>query len=1002
MLAEIGSKGIAKSDPDSLVEQLPQALSDIRLPGPAEGDAMAFIPRPAQTPESLLHDLAAARAAAVPYLQDLTPPLANNRLKLCVSEADWRLDASTEWTRVALPHYGGPTGKARTWYQMEFLLNEEHMKAGALWLCFGGVDYKAAVFLNGQLVGTHEGFFSPFEFEISAESIIGRNELIVRVDNDSVHQGNNAWGDPSSGDKIYGATGLGWDEAGSGWHHCPPGMGIHRPITIESRPKLHVKDIFARPLPDEQAVEIHAEIFSSFATEEALQLVIEVHAQNFVSAPVRVTCGDLAPAGPGFNRYRIRVPLPDARLWSPDTPWLYQARIILNEETHSDALSRQFGMRSFLLDETPGPDGRCGRFLLNGQPIRLRGANTMGHEQQCVLQNDLNQLRDDILLAKIANMNFLRFTQRPVESEVYDLCDRLGMMSQTDLPLFAYLRRNQFCEAVRQSAEMERLIRGHASAVLVSLINEPFPAAWGDKSHRHLTRPELESFFIAATHAIHVENPDRQIKPVDGDYEPPGPGLPDGHCYAGWYNGHGLDLGKLHKGYWTAVKPGWNYACGEFGSEGLDDEELMRSRYPAAWLPTGPDDEADWSPSRIHRAQTGSHHYLWMEEADHMATWVRRSQEHQAWITRLMTEAFRRDNRMVSFAIHLFIDAWPAGWMKTIMDCRRHPKPAYFAYRNALAPLAVNCRTDRNSGTSGESIEVEAWICNDPNEVPDGIELSYQLERNGKVTHSARIPARIRGNEAVFQGFIRFQLPAVSQRETVTLRLGLLSATGETLHDTSQEIGVFPVLTHASTCGTPRVLGGEKARLLASEITLGPSTAPSSLWIIDDPAALEDSEVLDAVALGATALVIELPPGEYRIAGSKIICEVTDMEKRHFVARAMDHPLASLFRENDFKFWFDPDLDRAAPLLETLFFTDATWKPILRTGQGGWGRAWEPALAAAEKLHGKGRFIVCQITLAGRLTNPVGRLFARHITSPSGWPRLNEEELCSRSPHLGR
>jgi hypothetical protein len=44
---------------------------------------------------------------------------------------------------------------------------------------------------------------------------------------------------------------------------------------------------------------------------------------------------------------------------------------------------------------------------------------------------------------------------------------------------------------------------------------------------------------------------------------------------------------------------------------------------------------------------------------------------------------------MVSFAIHLFIDAWPAGWMKTIMDFRRQPKPAYFAYRDALAPLAA-------------------------------------------------------------------------------------------------------------------------------------------------------------------------------------------------------------------------------------------------------------------------------------------------------------------------
>ena len=943
---------------------------------------MAFVPRPAATAESLLRDLAAARVTALPFLQDLTPPLAIQRLSLVVKEADWRLDVDDAWTHVSLPHYGGPMGKARTWYRVEVLLDKADFEAGALWLCFGGVDYQAAVFFNGQLVGTHEGFFSPFEFEITAEARPGVNELLVRVDNDAVHQGNGAWDDPTSGDKIYGATGLGWDEAGSGWHHCPPGMGIHRPIRLEARPKLHVRDVFARPLPDENAVEIHAEIFNSGLTEEKFQLEVEVHSQNFDSAPVRVTCEDLAPAGAGFNRFRIRVPLADARRWTPATPWLYQARVILNAASAPDALSRQFGMRSFVLDESPGPDGRCGRFFLNGQPIRLRGANTMGHEQQCVLQGDLDQLRDDILLAKLANMNFLRFTQRPVETEIYEMCDRLGMMAQTDLPLFAHLRRNQFCEAVRQSAEMERLTRGHASAVLTSFINEPFPAAWGDKSHRHLTRAELENFIIAATHATHVENPDRQIKPIDGDYEPPGPGLPDNHCYAGWYNGHGIDLGKLHKGHWLQVKPGWNYACGEFGSEGLDDEELMRSRYPAAWLPTGPDDEAAWSPSRIHKAQTGTHHYLWMEEADEMATWVRRSQEHQAWITRLMTEAFRRDNRMVSFAIHLFIDAWPAGWMKTIMDCRRHPKPAYFAYREALTPLAVNCRTDRTSGTSGESIEVEAWICNDPNEIPVGVELSYQLERHGQVVRSASVPAKIRCNEAVFQGRIRFEMPAVTQRETLTLRLGLLSATGETLHDTAQTLEVFPLLSQASPRSTPRTLGGEKARQLSSEIALSPAAA-EALWIIDDPAALEDSTMLAAVAAGATALVIELPPGEYQISGSSIVCEETGMEKRHFVARAIEHPLAQHFREDDFKFWFDPALDRAAPLLETLFFADNSWIPILRTGQGGWGRDWEPALAAAEKPHGKGRIVICQVTLAGRLVNPVARLFAQRLVEES-------------------
>ena len=56
-------------------------------------------------------------------------------------------------------------------------------------------------------------------------------------------------------------------------------------------------------------------------------------------------------------------------------------------------------------------------FFLNGRPIRLRGANTMGFEQQDVMRGDDAQLIDDILLAKLCHMNFWRITQRPVQQK---------------------------------------------------------------------------------------------------------------------------------------------------------------------------------------------------------------------------------------------------------------------------------------------------------------------------------------------------------------------------------------------------------------------------------------------------------------------------------------------------------------------------------------------------------------------------------------------------------
>ncbi|MEI6034366.1 MAG: sugar-binding domain-containing protein [Verrucomicrobiae bacterium] len=972
-LAGIAARGGAVRDPRSIEEQLPPARPDIRLPEPQAGMG-GFSPMPTFGPEELAEALIKERARMLPFLQDLCPPLSSKRKVIPLAEASWRLEPSEEWTTVALPHYGGPIGRARAWYRMDATLDS--LRSGSLWICFGGVDYKAAVFFNGHLAGTHEGFFSPFSFDVTQYARAGVNEVLVRVDNDAVCMGNNSWGDPRSGDKIYGATGLGWDEPGLGWHHCPAGMGIHRPVHLETRPARHIHDLYVRPLLEEDAAEVWVEVFNCEETPCEISMELSICGQNF-EGPIRLSCPELPAAEAGLSRFKIRMPMPDARLWSPEAPWLYRAQAILRCGENEDTLASQFGMRSFVLDESPGPDGQRGHFFLNGEAIRLRGANTMGHEQQCVFRGDLDQLRDDILLAKLANMNFLRFTQRPVEPEVYDLCDRLGLMAQTDLPLFAHLRRNQFCEGVRQAAEMERLIRRHPSNVLASFINEPFPAAWGDKSHRHLDRKELESFFEAAACAIRVENPDRQIKPIDGDYEPPGPGLPDNHCYAGWYNGHGLDLGKLNRGFWCAVKPGWNYACGEFGSEGLDFEDLMRTDYPADWLPKDHEDEKAWTPSRIHNAQTGGHHYLWMEPGRNMAEWIERSQEHQRWITRLMTEAFRRNNRMVSFAIHLFIDAWPAGWMKTIMDHRRRPKPAYFAYRDALAPLAANLRMDRTSYFSGERLEAEAWICNDLNRFPADMRIAYQLERGGLTLMAASAPAHIRSCAAVFQGVISFDLPEVNERGTLCLRLGLVSAGGITLHDAAVAFQVHPRMRDGGIMRGSS-LGKGKAADLAKDLRLSPGR---DLLIVDDPEEFDrQHQSLDeAVSQGATALLIEFPPGEYDIASSRIRFEAAGMEPRHFVARDPDHPVAQVFEPNDFRFWHDPALDRVSPLLHTLFFADRTWTPILRTGQGGWGRKWEPALAVAEKSHGKGRYIICQVSLAGRLNNPAARSFLKQL-----------------------
>ena len=57
------------------------------------------------------------------------------------------------------------------------------LDAGGLFVHFGGVDYQAHVFVNGAYLGSHEGFFAPFEFEFTDYAREGENSLLIQVEN---------------------------------------------------------------------------------------------------------------------------------------------------------------------------------------------------------------------------------------------------------------------------------------------------------------------------------------------------------------------------------------------------------------------------------------------------------------------------------------------------------------------------------------------------------------------------------------------------------------------------------------------------------------------------------------------------------------------------------------------------------------------------------------------------------------------------------------------------
>lgn len=956
-------------------------------------DAM---PKKMETAEELAAEIERLKTRYKPFLADCAAPLPCDRKKKELSSFSYRvatdydlshlpaiLAGEGEWETVSVPHYGGPVGRATAYYRTAF--RWERRENRSVWLHFDGVDYIAKVFLNGNFVGMHEGFFAPFEWDVTRYLCDGENTLLVCVENDFVYGGNNAptyENERLEGDKLYAATGPGFDDPESGWHHCPPGMGIYQRVYLEERSSIFLSDLWVRPLPATSEYEIWCTVYNGGVRppEDEVKIAFSVCGKNFSesvlsgfsytpSAVTGVPDGGTVSAEDisalerdgklqkavlytGENRFRIRFRMESPHLWNGETPYLYEAQArLLVGGAETDSLSSTFGMRDFRMGTEAGKNGM---FFLNGESLRLRGANTMGYEQQDVMRGDDEQLLYDMLMAKACHMNFLRITQRPVQKEIYEICDRIGLMIQTDLPLFTNLRRTKFAEAIRQAEDMEKLIRSHACTILSTYINEPFANASG-KPHRHFVRQELEDFFVACDKAVLLQNPDRVIKHIDGDYDPPSTDLPDYHTYTMWYNGHGIDMGRLHRGEWLDLPEGWYGGCGEYGAEGLDPVPLMRKHYPASWLPQSAEEEKTWTPSGILGSQSGNMFYFFYDRPDTLSDWVTASGKHQVTGTKIQTEAFRRNAAISTFAIHLFIDAFPAGWMKAIVDCERRPKPAFFAYRDALTPLMVNLRTDRFTCFSGETVTAELWICNDTHEVSFGHTVSLELLCGGRTVAEGQMEAKFGENAPFLQGTVTVTAPETDGRESVTLRAALKNASGDVLHYYDLPITVF-------------------AR---EEADFSPA-----LFVGTEEYEKRKDELLALVSEGKTLIVTAENPGDYEIGGSTVHVKRCGMRPVHFVSRKTGHELVTGFQPDDFRFWYGDKEDRITPIARMTFLCDG-FTPVLTSGNSltasAWGQPLYPALCLAEKSYGRGKIVVSTVDFDGHLQNPVARIMKNRL-----------------------
>lgn len=333
-------------------------------------------------------------------------------------------------------------------------------------LHFGAVDYAASVYVNGRLMATHRGGYDAFTVDITPalrpgatqELVVGVTDLVERNPLDQV-----------VGKQRLSAPGAIWYE---------PSSGIWQTVWLEPVPAEHIDRLALAP--DLSAGSLIVDALSSGATDSggsggsgpALQVTATAYAG---SRPVgRVSGPANAP---------LSLPVPDARLWSPADPYLYNLTVTLSDGGQIvDQVGSYFGMRSIAV----GLDGGRPHMLLNGRFVFELGTLQQGYwpDGLYTARSDA-ALRDDLATDRRLGFNTIREHMAVEPDRFYYWADRLGLLVWQDMPALARQPTGAAPEREFES-ELHGVIdqlSDHPSIVVWTLFNE----GWGEFDPVQLT-----------------------------------------------------------------------------------------------------------------------------------------------------------------------------------------------------------------------------------------------------------------------------------------------------------------------------------------------------------------------------------------------------------------------------------------------------------------------------------------------------------------------------------
>jgi len=357
-----------------------------------------------------------------------------------------------------------------SWYRKHFR-PDESFRGKQVLVQFQGVMTVADVYLNGRLLGHHEGGYTPFTVDLTPALKFGaENVLAVRVDSREQKQV-----PPEGADKMFGYYLFG---------------GIQRDVVLHVVDPFHIERAYYTTAAIDPQVKEDAQVTVTNTRPGSVNGTLVLHLLDNQGGEVGTeeTRVQLAP-GETRDLQLTFDHLRGIRLWDVDHPNRY---VVMAELREASAVVDR--VRTWIGIRTIRWDAASGQFSLNGHPLKLRGMNR--HQMFAYIggaaPNRL-QRRDARVLKYEMGLNMMRCSHYPPDPEFLDECDRIGLLVMDEFPSWQFIGKterwqNNAVEAVR---EMILRDRNHPSIIL-----------WGVRGNEASPREQDDRDLYTRTYAL--------------------------------------------------------------------------------------------------------------------------------------------------------------------------------------------------------------------------------------------------------------------------------------------------------------------------------------------------------------------------------------------------------------------------------------------------------------------------------------------------------------------